>query len=107
MVGFTEYAGEDPETVSASFNAIVNDRHSNTAAGFLSVAFKSRPIASNSWTITINSTGEGEPNWDITELTDVEVLISFVRPTEDVVQNPAGSGNYNNPDLSDCVRMDW
>ncbi len=104
LLGSEWPASQDAESVTATFNANVNESHAYTENGYRSPGFDGQAISATGWEITIFAgspqTSLGLPDMDLQKLTDIELNLSAVYGSR--------SDSYSGPPpAADCARIDY
>ncbi|MEM7801484.1 MAG: hypothetical protein AAF633_19975, partial [Chloroflexota bacterium] len=91
------------DTVTAVFNADVNDSHPLTENGYRTPAFNGQAISAANWSIELFSGSPqanlGLADMDLQQLNDIEINLSATYAT----RSTAGGG----PSAADCARLDY
>ncbi len=97
-------ANQNAESVTATFNANVNDSHPYTENGYRTPAFEGQAISATDWAFTVFAgtpqASLGLPDMDLQQLTDIELHLSVVYASR--------SDDYTAPpEPSACARIDY
>lgn len=95
---------QNAESVTAVFNANVNDSHAYTENGYRTPGFDGQAISATDWEIIVFAgtpqTSLGLPDMDLQQLTDIQLKLSVVYASRsDSYQGP--------PPAPDCARVDY
>lgn len=104
LLGSEWPASQDAESVTATFNANVNEIHDFTENGYRSPAFDGQAVSATNWEIIVFAGSPqaslGLADMDLQQLTDIELNLSVVYGSR--------SDSYSGPPIpADCARVDY